>query len=137
MQRENKRMRIGDRMRNLRLEFGKRLKDVSMQTGISMSSICRIESNEVQPDASDVTAYCEVFGVTHKWLLTGDGVKFSRDEKKPGGESLARVADEVARVLKSTGIVEEYNLAGEDEREKMLRDIQSLLVAYNQIKKNV
>jgi transcriptional regulator with XRE-family HTH domain len=119
-------------VKSLRLESEKRLKDVSDLTGIAISSLSRIESNEVQPDASDVNAFCRIFGVAHKWLCTGSGMKYEADGEKPD-EGLAGLANELAQALRSAGLADEYILSSDEGREKIISDVKSLIAAYRQI----
>lgn len=62
-------MKLGERMKELRLEKGLRQEDAARELDISMSAYCRYEHGEREPDASVLWRMADFFGVSIDYLV--------------------------------------------------------------------
>ena len=67
-------MRIGERIRALRLARGLKQKDLARSIGISPPSLSELETGESkEPSGKVLAALCRVLKTNPDWLLTGAG----------------------------------------------------------------
>jgi len=68
---------LGDRIKELRKEEGLTQKDFALQFRLSKSHMSKIESSLSKPSALVISAICSFCNVNEKWLLTGEGEKYT------------------------------------------------------------
>ena len=64
-------MSVGKRLRNLRAETKRTLKEQSEIFGVSLNSVYRWEHDLAMPKKSILRKMAEFYGVTFEWLLNG------------------------------------------------------------------
>lgn len=62
-------MKLGERMKELRLEKRLRQEDAARELDISMSAYCRYEHGDREPDASVLWRMADFYGVSVDYLL--------------------------------------------------------------------
>lgn len=62
-------MKLGERMKELRLEKRLRQEDAARELDISMSAYCRYEHEDREPDASVLWRMADFYGVSVDYLL--------------------------------------------------------------------
>ena len=67
-------MSIGEKIRNLRKARDWSQEDLSQRIHMNRLAISRWESGFAQPDADEIVALCQVFGLTADYLLTDSAV---------------------------------------------------------------
>ena len=67
---------IGDRIRKIEELFRLKSKDFAEILRISQSHVSEIESGKAQPSKSLIRAISFAFGISEKWLVTGEGPIF-------------------------------------------------------------
>lgn len=66
-------------------------KDVAKAVGVSLTALYNYERGEREPMASTLAAYADRFGVSSRWLLTGEGEMFADAVKLPASSNLRTI----------------------------------------------
>nr|WP_269586173.1 helix-turn-helix transcriptional regulator [Roseibium sp. Sym1] len=66
-------------------------KDVAKAVGVSLTALYNYERGEREPMASTLSAYADKFGVSSRWLLTGEGEMFADAVKIPASQDLRKI----------------------------------------------
>lgn len=80
-----------DRLRAVRLSTGLNQEQFGEEISVGRQSVAFYESGRRQPSNKTINLICATFGISKKWLLTGEG-----DMKEPTGD-----AKEIADIAKS------------------------------------
>jgi len=64
---------LGDRLRMARQKSGLRQTQVKERTNINNKTLSGYENNVSEPDMNTLAVLTELYGVSYKWLLTGEG----------------------------------------------------------------
>ena len=80
-----------ERIKELRTSLGMTQSQLAEQIGIGRQAIAYYEGGYREPSDKTINLICATFGISKKWLLTGDG-----DMKEPTGD-----AKEIADIAKS------------------------------------
>ncbi|MFJ7661979.1 helix-turn-helix domain-containing protein [Lysinibacillus sp. NPDC097162] len=64
---------LGDRLRIARQKRGLRQTQVKDRTNINNKTLSGYENNVSEPDMNTLAILTELYGVSYKWLLTGEG----------------------------------------------------------------
>lgn len=70
---------LGDRLKLARERTGLKQTQVKERTNINNKTLSGYENNVSEPDTATLSTLAELYGVTYKWLLSGEG---SMIEKK-------------------------------------------------------
>lgn len=68
------------RFKSARKSKGLTLKQVGDILGISESAVSNIERGRNKPSGSTLVLFCEKLGIDQRWLVTGEGDKFSESK---------------------------------------------------------
>lgn len=71
---------LGERLKLARERTGLKQTQVKERTNINNKTLSGYENNVSEPDAATLSTLAELYGVSYKWLLSGEG---SMIEKKP------------------------------------------------------
>lgn len=74
---------LGERLRIARQKSGLRQTQVKDRTNINNKTLSGYENNVSEPDMNTLAVLTELYGVSYKWLLTGEGEMIPKlNEKK-------------------------------------------------------
>jgi|GEM_PF-461816 len=74
---------LGERLRIARQKSGLRQTQVKDRTNINNKTLSGYENNVSEPDMNTLAILTELYGVSYKWLLTGEGEMIPKlNEKK-------------------------------------------------------
>ena len=88
-------MRIGDRIRKLRIELGIDQKELAERIGVANSTISRLESGQKTPSRETTLKLANILGCTTDYLITGQENK--QDE----------LASKLINIFQRNGIIKE------------------------------
>lgn len=116
---------IGERIKELRKEVGLSQKAFGEKMGVSRDVVKNMEMNLVETKEHFIKLICSTFGVSEKWLRSGEGDIFyslSEDEELAGliGKIIAEENDFIKKTLLTLARLddEEWNFV-----EKIVRNI--------------
>ncbi|MEG0259219.1 MAG: helix-turn-helix transcriptional regulator [Lysinibacillus sp.] len=73
---------LGDRLRMARQKSDLRQTQVKERTNINNKTLSGYENNVSEPDMNTLATLTELYGVSHKWLLTGEGEMITKPAEK-------------------------------------------------------
>lgn len=65
-------MKLGDKMKEIRLKNNLKQREVAEKMTVSTSYVCRVEHNQEMPTAMYISLFCFNFGIDKENLLGGD-----------------------------------------------------------------
>ena len=68
-----------DRIREVREHFGLSMEKFGARIGIGKTSVSLLESGKNNPSLQTILLICYVFGISEKWLRTGEGPMLSSE----------------------------------------------------------
>lgn len=76
-------MTMGEKILRLRKARGWSQEELAEQIGVSRQAISRWESDSAKPDADNIVALCDLFGISADYLLSTDSTAASISAGKP------------------------------------------------------
>jgi len=102
---------VGERLKKLRTDAKKTLKDESEIFGVSLNSIYRWEHNLCAPRRTVLKKVAEFYGVAFEWLLHGGD-----SEKDPSATPDSIIDQKILRMIKRLSEQNKYRIIGYIER---------------------
>ena len=73
---------LGERLRLARGKVGLKQTQVKERTNINNKTLSGYENDVSEPDTATLSVLAELYGVSHKWLLTGEGSMKSKSNEQ-------------------------------------------------------
>jgi transcriptional regulator with XRE-family HTH domain len=121
-------MTIGQRLRAVRHESGMTQTEFAKQLRLSKNAISVMEQGHRNMSKRTIASVCERFGVSEKWLTTGDG-EMRVDPEQHGRRHLAEICARRGITGKRRAFLEKYLL--------MSPQAQDAILAYAEVLENV
>lgn len=102
-----------ERLKELRklLDF-KNQKEFADDLGVSLSNISSYEAGRRSPSDGVIALICQKYGVNEKWLRTGDGVPFKKEDSEFSKICASIATDDIKA---KEAITKYYQLSREDK----------------------
>ena len=112
---------IGERIKEVRKNFGKTQVELGQLLGISGAAISQIESNNSQPTEAAVKLICATYHVHPRWRVTGEGPRLLDDAEARIDRLVEQYAPNADAVFKAQ--VKAYGAMMSEEDWIVFRDI--------------
>ena len=113
---------MNERIKAARKALGLTMEQFGRRVGLSKSAISLIESGKNGTTEQTVTSICREFGVSEKWLRTGEGEMFDQSAES----SLDRLAAEYHLDERKKAIISAFLKLSTADQEAILRYVDSL-----------
>ncbi|MCL1792615.1 MAG: helix-turn-helix domain-containing protein [Oscillospiraceae bacterium] len=118
-------MNIGERLKKLRVEMKKTLRETSEIFSVSLNSVYRWEHDLCIPRRSMLKKIATYYGVSYDWLLTGAEKKgFGKNGESSAGETNS-VEQKILKMVSKLPENYKYNIIGYIERMCMEEEIKN------------
>lgn len=111
-----------ERIREVREHFGLSMEKFGARIGIGKTSISLLESGKNNPSVQTVALICREFGVSERWLRTGEGEMFEQTRETV----LDRLAAEYSLDKEQVSVIENFLDLSPQERTLFLTQMRKV-----------
>lgn len=129
---------LGDRLKIARQKKGLKQTEVMKRANINNKTLSGYENNVSDPDTNTLTVLAELYEVSFKWLMTGEG-----NMKENNSSSLPKVEKDIAKRLEqvrnelenSDGLAFDGEPMSEEAKESLLESMELIFRQTQRINK--
>lgn len=125
---------LGERLKLARERTGLKQTQVKERTNINNKTLSGYENNVSEPDSATMAVLAELYGVSYKWLITGDGsmIETSNTSSDKDEKDIAKRMEKIKNDLSADGGLSFFGEPLSDEAKESLLEAMEYAVKQAQ-----
>lgn len=125
---------LGERLKLARERTGLKQTQVKERTNINNKTLSGYENNVSEPDSATLAVLAELYGVSYKWLITGDGsmIETSNTSSDKVEKDIAKRMEKIKNDLSADGGLSFFGEPLSDEAKESLLEAMEYAVKQAQ-----
>ncbi|WP_033829007.1 helix-turn-helix domain-containing protein [Bacillus andreraoultii] len=125
---------LGERLKLARERTGLKQTQVKERTNINNKTLSGYENNVSEPDSATLAVLAELYGVSYKWLITGDGsmIETSNTSSDKDEKDIAKRMEKIKNDLSADGGLSFFGEPLSDEAKESLLEAMEYAVKQAQ-----
>lgn len=125
---------LGERLKLARERTGLKQTQVKERTNINNKTLSGYENNVSEPDSATLAVLAELYGVSYKWLITGDGsmIETSNTSSDKDEKDIAKRMEKIKNDLSADGGLSIFGEPLSDEAKESLLEAMEYAVKQAQ-----
>lgn len=129
---------LGERLKLARERTGLKQTQVKERTNINNKTLSGYENNVSEPDAATLAILADLYGVSYKWLLTGEGSMINESNKltdKDSKDIAKRLQKFREEIENSDGLAFNGEPLSEEAKESLIESMEYIFRQTQKINK--
>ncbi|NLY78910.1 MAG: helix-turn-helix transcriptional regulator, partial [Lysinibacillus sp.] len=129
---------LGERLKLARERTGLKQTQVKERTNINNKTLSGYENNVSEPDAATLAILADLYGVSYKWLLTGEGSMINESNKltdKDSKDIAKRIQKFREEIENSDGLAFDGEPLSEEAKESLIESMEYIFRQTQKINK--